>query len=101
MGRFFLVVLLTVVAPMLEAGTVFDPDLMRHETLIEYCNRMKQDRLYKKFRLEDDCVMKVSVFQDKVRLIFYSKNSLSWLTFYKVSKRFVDFQQKELLNENS
>jgi len=72
-GRLLLVALVTFAALAVVVDTSVDPGLIRHELLLEYCSQMKQDRIYKKFRLEFDCIMKVSVFQTKVNQpLFYT-----------------------------
>jgi len=76
-SRPILVAFLTFAVLAFAVNSAVDPELTRHETLTEYCLLMKPDRLYKKFSLEFECVMKVSIFGNKVNLNDLSLSSTS------------------------
>jgi hypothetical protein len=64
-----LLVLFGVFCHVLGQSHTVDPGRLRHETLTSYCEMIKHERIYRLADLENTCVMKVSVFDGKVRNI--------------------------------
>lgn len=65
----------------------FDTSQMRHAMLTEYCQMIKNERIYKTEDLEKTCVMKVSFFNSRVSFHY----SLSLALFIQAHYALIKF----------
>jgi hypothetical protein len=61
------IVVLSQIGPA-QSNMDINPSRIRHEVLKSYCQMVKREPFYQREDLENACVMKVSVFNNKVSL---------------------------------